>query len=164
VPCDPYCSPALITCANNDMCEKKRIHVHRGPRLRVAVCQPVPLGSSTPCIHCGMPNLSNHVGAIRGSCETLPAGSGEVSETVSRPPALPTILESSTLVQPFAYIPSRTWPPPSACGLDSLGRFGPSHLVCLLNGQQLGCFQHLHLTPPSWYSWHESSVSLHCLV
>jgi hypothetical protein len=50
-----------------------------------AVMPTGPLGSLTLC------KARQYVGATRGSFETIPAGSGDVPKTVSRPPALPEI-------------------------------------------------------------------------
>jgi hypothetical protein len=51
------------------------------------------------------------------------------NEPVSRPPALPELprmRESSILVQPCAYMPSKISPPSSACGPDTAMSHGPS--------------------------------------
>jgi hypothetical protein len=76
---------------------------------------------------CPLP--SNHVGTVRGSFETIPAGPDNCPDAETSPPALRDcrpIRESSIDVQPSAYIPSRTSPPTSAWGPGTLGSSGPS--------------------------------------
>jgi hypothetical protein len=74
--------------------------------------------------------LSNHVGRYKRRSSIVDQDAVDaVPETVSRPPALPDLPRkraSSILVQPLAYIPSKIYPPSSACGPDTLGGHGPS--------------------------------------
>jgi hypothetical protein len=97
------------------------------PRLTPGHAPTGPVRSSLQPV--SLPTSGNHVGTTRESFETMPAGSGDVPETVPRPPTLPEfaeVLAWSIDLQPSAHIPSRTSPPGSACEPETLGRPGQS--------------------------------------
>jgi hypothetical protein len=101
--------------------------LHRSPRLRVAVCQPVSDGSFASCKLVCLPNGVITLAPPHGSFETMLAGSGDVPETVARPRALPEfarLIDSSTDLQPSENIPPRTSPPSYACDSCILGSSG----------------------------------------
>jgi hypothetical protein len=57
-----------------------------------AVMSAGPLGFLTPCSIHDCRSFNNHVGTVRGSFETMPAGPGRTPNIETWPPAIPEIL------------------------------------------------------------------------